>query len=50
MAPSELEDLILQHPKVLEVGVVGVPDEKMGEVPRAYVVTSAPVEEAEIKE
>ncbi|KAG7157935.1 4-coumarate--CoA ligase 3-like 4 [Homarus americanus] len=50
VAPSELEDVILQHPKVVEVGVVGVPDERLGEAPRAYVVTSAPTTETDIKE
>lgn len=50
MAPSELEDILLQHPKVVEAGVVGVPDERLGEAPRAYVVTSAPATEAEIQE
>ncbi|XP_042213614.1 4-coumarate--CoA ligase-like [Homarus americanus] len=50
VAPSELEGLILQHPNVVEVGVVGVPDDRLGEVPRAYVVTSAPTTQTEIKE
>lgn len=38
VSPSELEDVLLSYPGVAEVGVVGVPDEKAGEVPRAYVV------------
>ena len=38
MAPSELEDLIRRHPGVNDVAVVGVPDERSGELPRAYVV------------
>ncbi len=29
MAPSELEDLIRRHPGVLDVAVVGVPDERV---------------------
>lgn len=36
--PSELEILILQLPSVESVGVVGVPDEEVGELPRAYIV------------
>ena len=36
--PNEIEDVISQHPKVLEVGVIGIPSEKMGEQPKAYVV------------
>ena len=40
VAPSELEDLIRRHPGVNDVAVVGVPDERAGELPRAYVVRS----------
>ena len=36
--PNEVEDRIASVPGVLEVGVVGVPDEKTGEAVRAYVV------------
>ncbi|KAK8751129.1 hypothetical protein OTU49_013101, partial [Cherax quadricarinatus] len=50
VVPSELENVILKHPNVVEVGVVGVPDDRLGEAPRAYVVVSAPTSEAEIKE
>jgi 4-coumarate--CoA ligase len=38
VAPSELEDLIRRHPGVDDVAVVGVPDDRAGELPRAYVV------------
>ena len=34
----ELEKAILGHPAVLEAGVIPVPDEKWGEVPKALVV------------
>ena len=34
----EVENAIYQHPDVLEVAVVGVPDEKWGEVPKAFVL------------
>lgn len=36
--PNELEDVIVQHPKVLEVAAIGVPDEKSGEVVKIFVV------------
>jgi 4-coumarate--CoA ligase len=38
VAPSELEDLMRRHSGVLDVAVVGVPDERAGELPRAYVI------------
>jgi len=38
VAPSELEDLIRRCPGVLDVACVGVPDERSGELPRAYIV------------
>ncbi|MBA7586507.1 Long-chain-fatty-acid--CoA ligase [subsurface metagenome] len=42
--PSEIEQLVASHPKVKEVGVVGVPDRKWGEAIKAVVV---PVEGVE---
>ncbi|KAK0660328.1 4-coumarate--CoA ligase-like 9 [Lasiodiplodia hormozganensis] len=38
VAPAELEDLLLGHPKVEDVAVLGVPDDYAGEVPKAYIV------------
>ena len=39
VAPASLEDILLRHDAVADVGVIGVPDEEAGELPRAYVVT-----------
>ncbi|MBI1185241.1 AMP-binding protein [bacterium] len=36
--PNEVEDAIAKNPKVKEVGVIGVPDERSTEVVKAYVV------------
>ena len=36
--PAEIEGIILRHPDVAQVAVVGVPDERMGEVGVAFVV------------
>ena len=38
VAPAELEAVLLDHPKVADSGVVGVADERAGELPRAYIV------------
>ena len=38
LSSLELESLISEHPAVAEVAVIGVPDEKWGERPRALVV------------
>ena len=36
--PNEVEAVIASHPKVLEVGVVGIADEKSGEAVKAVIV------------
>jgi 4-coumarate--CoA ligase len=36
--PAELEDLLIGHPEVADVAVIGVPDEEAGERPKAFVV------------
>jgi long-chain acyl-CoA synthetase len=36
--PNEIEEVVLQHPDVQEVGAVGVPDDKSGEVVKVVVV------------
>jgi len=40
--PNEVEDVIASHPGVLEVGVIGKPDEHSGEVVMAIVVKKDP--------
>jgi acyl-CoA synthetase (AMP-forming)/AMP-acid ligase II len=40
VAPAELEALLITHPEVQDVAVIGVPDEECGELPKAYVVAS----------
>ena len=37
VAPAELEALIITHPKVADVAVIGIPDDEAGEVPKAFV-------------
>ncbi|WP_308195083.1 FadD3 family acyl-CoA ligase [Mycolicibacterium sp. F2034L] len=36
--PAEIEGFLLEHPAVAQVAVVGVPDERMGQVGKAFVV------------
>lgn len=49
--PNEVEDVISSHPKVLEVGVIGVPDEKSTEVVKCFIVKKDDsLSEEEIKE
>ncbi|MCF8548962.1 MAG: AMP-binding protein [Pontimonas sp.] len=45
--PNDVEDAIASIPGILEVGVIGIPDEKSGEAVRAYVVSSNPALSAE---
>ncbi|MEO0524623.1 MAG: hypothetical protein AAF088_17055 [Pseudomonadota bacterium] len=38
VSPNEIEDAISAMPEVVQVGVIGVPDDRSGEVPMAFVV------------
>jgi acyl-CoA synthetase (AMP-forming)/AMP-acid ligase II len=49
VAPAELEALLLSHPAVADAAVVRYPDEEAGEVPKAFVVASTPVDPDELK-
>jgi long-chain acyl-CoA synthetase len=40
--PTEIEDVIMLHPGVRDVGVAGVPDERHGEAVAAYIVRRDP--------
>lgn len=37
VAPAELEALIVTHPAVADVAVIGVPDDEAGELPKAFL-------------
>ena len=39
--PAEIEGLMLEHPDLAQVAIVGVPDARMGEVGMAFVVPTA---------
>ncbi|GAB0747429.1 medium-chain fatty-acid--CoA ligase [Escherichia coli] len=42
ISSREVEDILLQHPKIHDAGVVAMPDERLGERSCAYVVLKAP--------
>jgi len=49
--PAEIENALLRHPGVQQAAVIGIPDERLGEVGMAFVVVGPePVTEAEIIE
>lgn len=38
VAPAELEDILRSHSGIADAAVIGIPDERCGEVPRAFIV------------
>lgn len=48
--PNEVEDVLSEHPGILEAGVIGVPDERSNEAVKAFVVRQDPeLTEEEVK-
>ncbi len=39
--PAEIENALLRHPDVRQAAVIGIPDERLGEVGMAFVVTAS---------
>jgi acyl-CoA synthetase (AMP-forming)/AMP-acid ligase II len=40
--PAEIEGMLLEHPLITQAAVIGVPDERLGEVAAAFVVAVSP--------
>ena len=40
VAPAELEALLITHPKIADVAVIGIPDDEAGELPKAFVAVA----------
>lgn len=47
VAPAELEDLLLGHPIVEDVAVLGILDDYSGEIPKAYIVLKSSTSKSE---
>ncbi len=52
VAPAEIESVLITHPGVADAAVIGLPDERWGEVPVAFVVKrrGVPVDDQELNE
>jgi acyl-CoA synthetase (AMP-forming)/AMP-acid ligase II len=48
VAPAELEAVLVAHPQIADAAVVRVADEAAGEVPKAFVVTTADLSAQEV--
>jgi acyl-CoA synthetase (AMP-forming)/AMP-acid ligase II len=48
VAPAELEALLVTHPAVADAAVIGVPDDRDGERPMAFVVSRGPLDREEL--
>jgi acyl-CoA synthetase (AMP-forming)/AMP-acid ligase II len=48
--PAEIENALLRHPAVQQAAVIGIPDQRLGEVGMAFVVVSGDASGADIIE
>lgn len=46
--PAEVEQILSQHPQITDVAVIGIPDDRLGEVTQAHIVAKGALSDAEV--
>lgn len=47
--PAEIEAVLIEHPQVMQVAVIGLPDEKWGEIVAAFIMSDTDPDERTLK-